>query len=174
MDDAVWAREARRAAWFQRGPRVMLVLGAALLLYILISSLLVIALNALSIGYGPQGLRPLLLGSPLPVGLLVLLIPCLAAVSLVRLGIRPALIWVVPVAAMVLETPVARLVTTTLPMNLPDAITDQPIDLMPSGSPDLAQILSILLLKALAVGLGVWLGQHSLRNTKMGQAGLQR
>lgn len=176
VDDAIWAGEARRAAWFQRGPRVLLVLAAALLLYVLISSVLVMALNAFSIGYGPQGLRPLLLGAPLPIGLLFLLIPCLAAVFLVRLGIRPALIWMVPALAVGLEPLIARTVNMTLPMNLPDAdaIVGQQIDLLPWGNPGLGQMLLILSLKALAIGLGLWLGQRSLQRTKASQAGLKR
>ncbi|CAM3929761.1 hypothetical protein [Deinococcus marmoris] len=175
VDDATWAGEARRTAWFQRGPRVLLVLGAALLLYILINSVLVMALNAFSIGYGPQGLRPMLLGSPLPISLLVLLIPCLAAVFLVRLGVRPALIWMVPALGMVLEPLIARLVTMTLPMNLPDAVAGQQMDLLPWGRIDLRQFLLVLVWKALAVGLGLWLGQRSLRkNVKAGQVGLKR
>lgn len=176
VNDAVWAGEARRAAWFQRGSRVMFVLGAALLLYILINSVLVMALNAFSIGYGPQGLRPLLLGSPLPVSLLVLLIPCLAAVFLVRLGVRPALIWMVPALGMVLEPLIARMVNMTLPMNFPDAdaIVGQQIDLLPWGNPGLGQMLLILSLKTLAIGLGLWFGRRWLQNSNMGQARLRR
>jgi hypothetical protein len=175
VDDATWAAQARRAAWFQRGPRVMLVLGAALLLYILVSSGLVMAFNALSIGYGSQLMRSLVLGSPLPWLLTVLLLPFLAAVSLVRLGVRPALAWMAPVAGIVLGKLVSSAVTIAVPMNFPDASGVQPIDLLPSGSPELPQVLLVLGLEGLAVGLGLWLGQRSLRdNIKAGQAGLKR
>jgi hypothetical protein len=175
VDDATWAAQARRAAWFQRGPRVMLVLGAALLLYILVSSGLVMAFNALSIGYGSQLMRPLILGSPLPWVLTVLLVPFLAAVLLARLGLRPALVWMVPALGTLLETLVASMVTVAVPLNLSETFGADPIDLLPSVNPDLGQVLSVLLLKALAVGLGLWLGQRSLRdNIKAGQAGLKR
>lgn len=157
VEDGAWAREARQTAQFQRGTRSLLVLTVATLIYVLIGGLLVMAFNALSIGYGPQGLRPVVLGSPMPSLLTGLLIPLMAAVWLTRLGIRPMLVWMVPVLGTLLGILTARVLTIAVPMNFPEALSNNPIDLLPSGRPELSQVLFSLLVKALAVGLGIWI-----------------
>lgn len=157
VEDAEWAGEARQMVRFQRARRSLFLITAATLLYVLIGSLLVMAFNALSIGYGPQGLRPVVLGSPVPSLLTGLLIPLMAAIWLTRLGARPLLVWMVPVLGTLLGLLTARVLTIAVPMNFPEVLANQPIDLLPSGSPDLPQVLFSLLAKAVAVGLGIWI-----------------
>ncbi|AIZ44713.1 hypothetical protein QR90_05775 [Deinococcus radiopugnans] len=166
VEDGEWAIEARRAARANKMKRTGFVLTAATLLYVLIGSLMVMAFNALSIGYGPQGLRAVVLGSPLPSFLTGLLIPLLTTAYLVRLGVRPALVWPVPIVGAVLGAVVSGLLTIAVPLNFQNVMPGEPVDLLPSGTYDMAQILSSLAVTALAVALGIGLGQWLRRQNR--------
>lgn len=159
VDDAGWAREARRAARALPLKRQLGLLVGATLASVALALLFMAAINAMNIGYGRE-FRPVyaLLFWHGPLITLVL------AFSLTRRGIRPALVSLVPVVSWLLGTLLVAQITLPLAPNVED-VTGIQIDLLPSLPADTPWTVMLpgVLKLVIAVLLGIGLARLQMR-----------
>lgn len=136
------------------------MLVAATLIYVLIGSLMVMAFNAVALGYDLPALRLLLSVSPSMFLFAGLVLPLTFAAFLAWFGVRPALIWIVPIGGAALGAVASQVLTIGVSPQLPSgAMWDTQIDLLPAVSGNWTQLLSSQLLKVVATAFGIWLGR---------------
>ncbi len=162
VEDGVWAGEVQQAIRRQKQSRILRVLSGVTLGYVLLGGLIDIGMNAVSLGYGPPALHTFLFGFHLFPDMNftpAIVIPVLVVAALVRAGISKRLVWLVPVCSSLTGLLISRVVTITIPSNLPGIGPDVRMDLLPSGLESAADLLLTLGMNILAILLGVVLGQ---------------